>query len=265
MDGRISTPPTTPGVQKRAGQGKAEGTSRPSKAKSDSSQTCGVQRLPRQALEKHPVNAYGGSTTARHGRKGCDRQERMIRADFIPALCWDWPIMPGIIMQGRPEGGGSFGNGLLHCRPRRSVKVYGVQGANHPPRKMEFSRPTFEWKLGRLTYRSTESLSTLRHGKKHLLILASPSIRTRRESSMLGTRYPHSNVCVLSVSNCYKLLTLQAVQARIHQPVRPRNTSPPGGAPLLMRLLSPSQARLRQKLRCVCAEINFMASVRPQL
>jgi hypothetical protein len=25
--------------------------------------------------------------------------------------------MPGRIMQGRPEGGGSFGNGLLHSRP----------------------------------------------------------------------------------------------------------------------------------------------------
>jgi hypothetical protein len=27
----------------------------------------------------------------------------MIRADFIPALSWDWPIVPGKIMQGRPE------------------------------------------------------------------------------------------------------------------------------------------------------------------
>jgi hypothetical protein len=33
-------------------------------------QTCGVQRLPSKALEKHPVHAYGGSITARHGRKG---------------------------------------------------------------------------------------------------------------------------------------------------------------------------------------------------
>jgi hypothetical protein len=41
----------------------------------------------------------------------------MIRADFIPALRWDWPIMPGKVMQGRPEGSGSFGNGLLHSRP----------------------------------------------------------------------------------------------------------------------------------------------------
>jgi hypothetical protein len=40
----------------------------------------------------------------------------MIRADFIPALRWDWPIMPDKIMQARPEGGGSFENGLLHSR-----------------------------------------------------------------------------------------------------------------------------------------------------
>jgi hypothetical protein len=40
-----------------------------------------------------------------------------MRANFIPALRWDWPIVPGKIMQGRPEGGGSFGNGLLHSRP----------------------------------------------------------------------------------------------------------------------------------------------------
>jgi hypothetical protein len=38
----------------------------------------------------------------------------MIRADFIPALSWDWPIVPGKIMQGRPKGGGSCRNGLLH-------------------------------------------------------------------------------------------------------------------------------------------------------
>jgi hypothetical protein len=55
---------------KRARQGKTGGISRPSKAKTYTSQTCGVQRLPSKALEKHPVNAHGGSTTARHGRKG---------------------------------------------------------------------------------------------------------------------------------------------------------------------------------------------------
>jgi hypothetical protein len=48
---------------------------------------------------------------------GCEQTRRMIRADFIPALSWDWPIMPGKVMQGRPEGGGSFGNGILHSRP----------------------------------------------------------------------------------------------------------------------------------------------------
>jgi hypothetical protein len=43
----------------------------------------------------------------------------MNRANFS----WDWPIMSGKIMQGRPEGGGSFGNSLLHSRPlpRRRV------------------------------------------------------------------------------------------------------------------------------------------------
>jgi hypothetical protein len=93
MEGRIITP-LTPGVQKRARQGKAEGISRPNKGKPYSFRTCGVQRLPIKAWEKHPVNAYGGSTTARHGRKAtwdANRQERMIRADFISAKgrsCW---------------------------------------------------------------------------------------------------------------------------------------------------------------------------------
>jgi hypothetical protein len=52
---------------------------------------------------------------------GCEQTKKMTRAYIIPALSWDWPIMPGKVMQGRPEGGGSFGNGLLHSRalPRR--------------------------------------------------------------------------------------------------------------------------------------------------
>jgi hypothetical protein len=70
MEGRITKPPTMSGVQKRARQGKAEGISRPNKAKPYTSETCGVQRLRSKALEKHPVNAYGGNATARHGRKG---------------------------------------------------------------------------------------------------------------------------------------------------------------------------------------------------
>jgi hypothetical protein len=42
----------------------------------------------------------------------------MMRANFIPALCWDWPIVPGKIMQGRPEGGGSLQHMLLqHIKP----------------------------------------------------------------------------------------------------------------------------------------------------
>jgi hypothetical protein len=38
--------------------------------------------------------------------KGCldtNRQAGMIRADFIPALRWEWPIIPGKIMQSRQE------------------------------------------------------------------------------------------------------------------------------------------------------------------
>jgi hypothetical protein len=34
------------------------------------SETCGVQRLPSKAVEKHPVNAYGGNATTMHGREG---------------------------------------------------------------------------------------------------------------------------------------------------------------------------------------------------
>jgi hypothetical protein len=70
MEGRITTPPTMSGVQKRARQGKAKGISRPNKAKPYTSDTCGAQRLPSKAVEKHHVNAYGGTATAMHGRKG---------------------------------------------------------------------------------------------------------------------------------------------------------------------------------------------------
>jgi hypothetical protein len=70
MEGRITTPPTMSGVQKRARQGEAEGISRPDKAKPCISETCGVKRLPSKVLEKHTVNAYGGNATARRGRKG---------------------------------------------------------------------------------------------------------------------------------------------------------------------------------------------------
>jgi hypothetical protein len=44
--------------------------------------------------KKHPVNAYGGSPTARHGRKGSwMRTDKMTRADFIPTLSWDWTML----------------------------------------------------------------------------------------------------------------------------------------------------------------------------
>jgi hypothetical protein len=71
-----------------------------------------TEKAPRQCLlGKHNLQAR----TQRN--LDANRQERMIRADFIPALSWDWPIVPGKIMQGRPEGGGSCRNGLLHSRP----------------------------------------------------------------------------------------------------------------------------------------------------
>jgi hypothetical protein len=41
MEGRITTPPTTQGVQKQARQGKSEAVSRPNKAKPLNRQTCG--------------------------------------------------------------------------------------------------------------------------------------------------------------------------------------------------------------------------------
>jgi hypothetical protein len=31
------------------------------------------------------------------GNLDANKQERMMRANFIPALCWDWPILPGKI------------------------------------------------------------------------------------------------------------------------------------------------------------------------
>jgi hypothetical protein len=59
------------------------------------------------------VKALPLSTGARE--HGCDQQRKDDRADFIPALSWNWPIMPGKVMQGRPEGSGS---GLLRMNPR---------------------------------------------------------------------------------------------------------------------------------------------------
>jgi hypothetical protein len=117
MEGRITTPPTTSGVQKRAGQSKADGISKPNIARPYNCQSCAPAKkstgksLHQCLLGKHNRQA--------HTQKNLDanRQERRIKADFIPALSWDWPIMPGEIMQGRPEGGVSIRNGLLHSRP----------------------------------------------------------------------------------------------------------------------------------------------------
>jgi hypothetical protein len=83
------------------------------------SETCKVLRLPSKAVESIPSMLMGETQPLCTGARNQDanKLERMIRANFIPALCWDWPTMPGKIMQGRPEGGGSFGNGLLHSRP----------------------------------------------------------------------------------------------------------------------------------------------------
>jgi hypothetical protein len=48
---------------------------------------------------------------------GCGQTRKDDQADIIAALSWGWPIMPSLVMQGRPEGGRSFENGLLHSRP----------------------------------------------------------------------------------------------------------------------------------------------------
>jgi hypothetical protein len=48
---------------------------------------------------------------------GYEQTRKDDEGQLHPSPCWDWPIVPGKIMQGRPEGGGSFGNGLLHSRP----------------------------------------------------------------------------------------------------------------------------------------------------
>jgi hypothetical protein len=65
--------------------------------------------------------------------------------DFIPALSWDWPIMPGKITQGRPEGGGSFGNGLLHSRPlprrRMSQRPHTFPTLLHGPDSRQHHNP----------------------------------------------------------------------------------------------------------------------------
>jgi hypothetical protein len=87
-----------------------------------SSQMGRQHRLPHNVKQpnKYPANGYGGSATARQGgarEPGCEQTKRMIRADIIPALSWDLPIMPGKVMQGRPGITGGFGNGLLHSRP----------------------------------------------------------------------------------------------------------------------------------------------------
>jgi hypothetical protein len=114
MEGRITTPPTTSGVKKRAGQSKAEGISKPNIA---SCQSCAPAK---QSTENVPSQCLLGKPNRQAralGNLDANRQEGMIRADFITAFSWDWPIIPGKIMQGRPGGGGSCRNGLLHSRP----------------------------------------------------------------------------------------------------------------------------------------------------
>jgi hypothetical protein len=96
MEGRITTKPTygvissssptTSGMQKRAGQSKAEGISKPNIARNI---PVNHVRLPSKARKRHPVNAYWGSITFRHGRKGTWMQTDMKRSSgptSFPAL-----------------------------------------------------------------------------------------------------------------------------------------------------------------------------------
>jgi hypothetical protein len=121
MEGRMTTPPTTPGVHKRARQIKAQRQCETRHSVPNSSQMCRQHRLQHKYCSQ--TNTRQCAMEEAQGNQDANRQERMSRADFIPALSWDCPLMPGKIMHGRPEGGGSFGNGLLDSKhlPRRRM------------------------------------------------------------------------------------------------------------------------------------------------
>jgi hypothetical protein len=92
MEGRITTPRTTPGVQNRARRSTRKGNVKPD-IEYQIALKC-VDIMAFHALHcsqtKHPVCGYGRSATARHGCEGnldANRQERMIRAEFILVTC----------------------------------------------------------------------------------------------------------------------------------------------------------------------------------
>jgi hypothetical protein len=104
MEGKTTTSPTMPDVHKGARQSNAQRQSETRHSVPKHPRMCLQHRLPTNVLQANGQTANGneGSATARHGRKeklDANRQERMIRADFIRALGWDWSIMPGKIMQ----------------------------------------------------------------------------------------------------------------------------------------------------------------------
>jgi hypothetical protein len=112
MEGRITTPLTTSGVLK--GKAKRKGSVKPDIAH-HIALTCVYHIAFRTIYCSQSTQAMEKALPLGTGARDMDAnsKERMIRADFIPALSWDWPIMPGKIMQGRSEG-----SGLLRMNPR---------------------------------------------------------------------------------------------------------------------------------------------------
>jgi hypothetical protein len=112
------------GIQKRARQGKAEGISKQTKRNH-----IPLKRVEYNAYQakQHPVNAYGGNATAKHGRKGseCEQTRKDDEGQLHPSPLLGLVPMPAHPLVPMParmeveafEGGGSFGNGLLHSRP----------------------------------------------------------------------------------------------------------------------------------------------------
>jgi hypothetical protein len=136
MEGRITTPPTMSGVQQRARQGKAEGISRPNKAKPYTSETCGVQRLPSKALGKHPDNACGEAQPLGTGARepGCEQTRKDDEGQIHPSSLLGLAdrAWPNHARQTRRRW--KLWNGQLHSRPlpRRRVNQTPHTGVSYP-------------------------------------------------------------------------------------------------------------------------------------
>jgi hypothetical protein len=127
MEGRITTPPTMLGVQKRARQGKAEGILKETKRNHKPLKRVEYNAYQAKQLKSIPSMLMGEtqplSTDARESE--CEQARKNDEGQLHPSPLLGlvpMPAHPLVPMPARVEveafgGGGSFGNGLLHSRP----------------------------------------------------------------------------------------------------------------------------------------------------